>query len=123
MSKESRNRSDQAREVAEIFISNSADYSSHSLTRYHAINTMPNYSHDSVYHNEDYLREMLAAGSPRDGRISAVRRFFCLFITFDFLFTTLMWLICLVVIRELYFIKKYNCTFYFFLSLFFWSLD
>ncbi|KAI9564628.1 hypothetical protein GHT06_008369 [Daphnia sinensis] len=100
MSKVSRNRSDQAREVAEIFISNSADYSSHSLTRYHAINTMPNYSYDSLYHNEDYLREMLAAGSPRDGRISAVRRFFCLFITFDFLFTTLMWLICIVISGE-----------------------
>jgi hypothetical protein len=41
----------------------------------------------------------LAAGSPRDGRISAVRRFFCLFVTFDFLFTALMWIICLVVIK------------------------
>jgi Flp pilus assembly protein TadB len=100
MSKESRNRSDQAREVAEIFISNSADHSSQSLTRHNTINTMPNYFHDSLYHNEDYLRETLAAGSPRDGRISAVRRFFCLFVTFDFLFTTLMWIICLVVIRN-----------------------
>ena len=102
MSKKSQ-RSDQAREVAEILISNSADHSSQSLSRYHTINNMPVNMHDSLYHNEDYLRETLAAGTPREGRISAVRRFFCLFVTFDFLFTTLLWIICLVV-RHL----KYN---------------
>lgn len=96
MNKNPKHRSDQAREVAEILISNSADHSSQSLTRYHAINNMPA-NYDSLYHNEDYLRETLAAGSLREGRISAVRRFFCLFVTFDFLFTTLMWIICLVV--------------------------
>lgn len=112
MRKESRNRSDQAREVAEIFISNSADHSSQSLTRHHTINAMPNYLHDSLYHNEDYLRETLAAGSPRDGRISAVRRFFCLFVTFDFLFTALMWIICLVVIKKNNFDLLYRTNFF-----------
>ena len=32
-----------------------------------------------------------------DGRMSAVRRFFCLFVTFDFLFTGLFWIICVLV--------------------------
>lgn len=114
MSKASRDRSDQAREVAEILISNSADHSSQSLTRYHTINTMPVNIHDSLYHNEDYLRETLSAGSQREGRISAVRRFFCLFVTFDFLFTTLMWIICLVVSFLIYY------TSMIFIMLFFW---
>lgn len=108
MSKNSKDRSDQAREVAEILISNSADHSSQSLTRYHMINNMPTVLHDSLYHNEDYLRETLAAGSPREGRISAVRRFFCLFVTFDFLFTALLWIICLVVSERLALFKPPN---------------
>ena len=92
-------RSSQAREVAEILISNSADYSGHnsSMTRHHTISNMPVNLHDSLLHNEEYLHETLAAGAARDGRISAVRRFFCLFVTFDLLFTTLMWIICVVV--------------------------
>lgn len=40
------------------------------------------------------LSEDLIAGARHQGRMSNVRRFFCLFITFDVLFTCLMWLIC-----------------------------
>ncbi|XP_046603505.1 steroidogenic acute regulatory protein-like isoform X1 [Neodiprion virginianus] len=40
------------------------------------------------------LSEDLIAGTRHQGRMSNVRRFFCLFITFDVLFTCLMWLIC-----------------------------
>uniref|UniRef100_A0A2P2I6W5 StAR-related lipid transfer protein 3-like n=1 Tax=Hirondellea gigas TaxID=1518452 RepID=A0A2P2I6W5_9CRUS len=32
-----------------------------------------------------------------DGRMSAVRRFFCLFVTFDLLFTALFWIICVLI--------------------------
>lgn len=32
-----------------------------------------------------------------DGRMSVVRRFFCLFVTFDLVFVSLLWLICIVV--------------------------
>ncbi|KAF2355639.1 MENTAL domain [Trinorchestia longiramus] len=31
-----------------------------------------------------------------DGRMSAVRRFFCLFVTFDMLFTSVFWIICVL---------------------------
>lgn len=91
----SRSKSGQAREAAEILINQSVDSLSKSNT---AINTnMPINLHDSLFGNEEYLHETLAAGVARDGRISAVRRFFCLFITFDLLFTTLLWIICFVV--------------------------
>ena len=92
-------RTDQAREVASILINNSADYTSQPQqpARYN-INNMPVSLHDSVRHNEEYLHETLAAGSSRDGRISAVRRFFCLFVTFDLLFTSLLWIICIIVV-------------------------
>ncbi|KAJ9595086.1 hypothetical protein L9F63_013612, partial [Diploptera punctata] len=40
--------------------------------------------------------EGLVTGLRRDGRMSVVRRFFCLFVTFDLLFTVLMWLICIL---------------------------
>ncbi|XP_077293348.1 steroidogenic acute regulatory protein-like isoform X2 [Arctopsyche grandis] len=37
-----------------------------------------------------------AAGWRRNGRMSSVRRFFCLYCTFDMLFTSLIWLICVM---------------------------
>lgn len=45
----------------------------------------------------DGFHEVLMAGMRYNGRMSNVRRFFCLFVTFDLLFTVLMWLICIVV--------------------------
>ncbi|CAG5053221.1 unnamed protein product [Parnassius apollo] len=44
--------------------------------------------------------EELLAGCRPQGRMSSVRRFFCLFVTFDLLFTSLMWLICVVMKGE-----------------------
>lgn len=38
----------------------------------------------------------LTEGTEFRGRISPVRRFFCLYVTFDFAFTVLLWLICIV---------------------------
>lgn len=98
MSTGSSSRLTRAREVAEILIHNSAHNSTQSLTHYQSINTAPNMNlNDSLLNNSEYLCETLAAGSTRDGRISAVRRFFCLFVTFDVLFTTLLWILCFVV--------------------------
>jgi hypothetical protein len=44
-----------------------------------------------------YPNEDLVTGIHRSGRMSVVRRFFCLFVTFDLLFTILMWLIIILV--------------------------
>lgn len=49
-------------------------------------------SHSINFITEDYL-----SGFRDDGRMSVVRRFFCLFVTFDFIFTALLWLICVMV--------------------------
>ncbi|XP_063544777.1 steroidogenic acute regulatory protein-like [Cydia strobilella] len=46
------------------------------------------------------VTEDLVAGHRPDGRMSTVRRFFCLFATFDLLFTSLMWLICVMMKGE-----------------------
>ncbi|PZC84856.1 hypothetical protein B5X24_HaOG203846 [Helicoverpa armigera] len=42
----------------------------------------------------------LVAGHRPQGKMSTVRRFFCLFVTFDLLFTSLMWLICVMATRQ-----------------------
>jgi hypothetical protein len=44
-----------------------------------------------------YETEEVATGVAFDGGISPVRRFFCLFVTFDLLLTALMWLLSIVV--------------------------
>ncbi|XP_047524303.1 steroidogenic acute regulatory protein-like [Pieris napi] len=46
------------------------------------------------------LSEDLVAGHRPQGSMSSIRRFFCLFVTFDLLFTSLMWLICVVMRGE-----------------------
>ncbi|XP_050315935.1 steroidogenic acute regulatory protein-like [Anthonomus grandis grandis] len=59
------------------------------MSHSHSINTIP-----SV---RDYIiSEDLLQGQRLHGRMSNVRRFFCLFVTFDFLFISLMWLICVM---------------------------
>ena len=39
----------------------------------------------------------IVSGSKRNGWMSPVRRFFCLLVTFDLLFTTLLWIITVIV--------------------------
>lgn len=59
----------------------------------HSVNTIPSI--------RDYIiSEDLLAGQRLNGRMSNVRRFFCLFVTFDCLFISLMWLICVMLIGE-----------------------
>ncbi|CAG7734816.1 unnamed protein product, partial [Allacma fusca] len=50
-------------------------------------------SYDAYPPSEDVL-----LGTP-DGRLSPVRRFFCLLATFDFLFTFLLFTLCVILIR------------------------
>ncbi|KOB70538.1 putative cholesterol transporter BmStart1 [Operophtera brumata] len=46
------------------------------------------------------VTEDLVAGHRPNGKMSTVRRFFCLFVTFDLLFTSLLWLICVMMKGE-----------------------
>lgn len=48
-------------------------------------------------HSINLITEDFLAGYMQDGRMSVVRRFFCLFVTFDLVFVSLLWLICIVV--------------------------
>ncbi|XP_076056820.1 steroidogenic acute regulatory protein-like [Oratosquilla oratoria] len=45
----------------------------------------------------EYLMANYISGMQLYGRMSAVRRFFCLFCTFDFLFSLLFWIICVII--------------------------
>ncbi|XP_046819300.1 steroidogenic acute regulatory protein-like isoform X1 [Vespa crabro] len=59
------------------------------------------YTQQSLTRTSDIvLSEDLIAGARQDGKMSNVRRFFCLFVTFDLLLTVLMWLICTMIAGE-----------------------
>ncbi|XP_030032899.1 steroidogenic acute regulatory protein-like isoform X2 [Manduca sexta] len=63
-------------------------------------------SHNSPYRtlsnsqSVNLTAEDLVARYRPGGKMSSVRRFFCLFVTFDLLFTSLMWLICVMMRGE-----------------------
>lgn len=78
----------QIRIAAEAILSGSINSQRSSVTQ-HSITRTP----DIV------LSEDLIAGARHNGRMSHVRRSFCLFVTFDLLLTSLMWLICTMVRR------------------------
>ncbi|KAL4712158.1 hypothetical protein ACJJTC_011019 [Scirpophaga incertulas] len=65
----------------------------------HSVNNPYLLSH-SQSHSVNLVSEDLIAGHRPYGRMSTVRRFFCLFVTFDLLFTCLMWLICVMMKGE-----------------------
>lgn len=48
----------------------------------------------------DFLLANYVSGMQINGRMSTVRRFFCLFVTFDLLFTCLFWIICILINGE-----------------------
>ncbi|RLU17971.1 hypothetical protein DMN91_010212 [Ooceraea biroi] len=79
----------QIRMAAEAILSGSINSQRSSVTQ-HSITRTP----DIV------LSEDLIAGARQSGRMSNVRRFFCLFVTFDLLLTILMWLICTMIAGE-----------------------
>ncbi|KPI96630.1 StAR-related lipid transfer protein 3 [Papilio xuthus] len=60
----------------------------------------PRYRTVSQTHSVNLTTEDLLEGYRPYGRMSSVRRFFCLFVTFDLLFTSLMWLICVMMKGE-----------------------
>ncbi|EDW49216.1 steroidogenic acute regulatory protein-like [Drosophila sechellia] len=75
------------RSTAQLILSNARQGNSaynmqYDMSRAHSINLI----------TEDFL-----AGYMQDGRMSVVRRFFCLFVTFDLVFVSLLWLICIVI--------------------------
>ncbi|XP_061387643.1 steroidogenic acute regulatory protein-like [Musca vetustissima] len=47
-------------------------------------------------HSINLITEEFLGGYMQDGRMSVVRRFFCLFVTFDLFFVSLLWLICIM---------------------------
>lgn len=52
----------------------------------------------SQSHSINFITEDFLAGYMEDGRrMSVVRRFFCLFVTFDLFFISLLWLICILI--------------------------
>lgn len=59
-------------------------------------------THSINLYTEDFL-----AGFMQDGRMSVVRRFFCLFVTFDLALISLLWLICILV-RTHFWCSNYN---------------
>ncbi|XP_066143011.1 steroidogenic acute regulatory protein-like isoform X1 [Euwallacea fornicatus] len=68
---------------------NQINQSPFDISHSQSINTIPSI--------RDYvISEDLLAGQRQGDRMSNVRRFFCLFVTFDFLFISLMWLICVM---------------------------
>lgn len=59
---------------------------------------MNSFIHDPPFPDASYLHnEDIYVGMSRNNRMSVVRRFFCLLVTFDLLLTGLMWLICMMV--------------------------
>lgn len=48
----------------------------------------------------NFFSEDFIAGFQTENRMSVVRRFFCLFVTFDLVFIGLLWLICVVINGE-----------------------
>ncbi|XP_058459866.1 steroidogenic acute regulatory protein-like [Malaya genurostris] len=51
----------------------------------------------SQSHMVNLLSDDFIAGYMDEGRMSVVRRFFCLFVTFDVVFVSLLWIICVVI--------------------------
>lgn len=51
-------------------------------------------------HTVNLLSEDFIAGYMDEGRMSVVRRFFCLFVTFDVVFISLLWIICVMITGE-----------------------
>lgn len=81
----------QIRAVAETLHASIESQRVHNSQSIHSINSI----------NRDIIfSEHLIAGARHNGKMSNVRRFFCLFVTFDLLFTCLLWLICATIAGE-----------------------
>ncbi|XP_030572526.1 steroidogenic acute regulatory protein-like [Drosophila novamexicana] len=83
----SQNDSDDVRSTAQLLLTNAR----HGGNPYHMPYDM------SRPHSINLFTEEFLGGYMQDGRMSVVRRFFCLFVTFDLVFVSLLWLICIVI--------------------------
>ncbi|GLV39631.1 Start1 [Carabus blaptoides fortunei] len=94
------------RTAAENLLASTSGYLTQSLasTMDQSSNTEALHSHSinttSSLRPEIVISEDLIAGQRLNGTMSNVRRFFCLFVTFDLCFTCLMWLICVMLNGE-----------------------
>lgn len=78
------------RNAAEVLLTGSYSSQPHSLSQ-----PSPYHLYASYLHNED-----IYVGMSRNNRMSVVRRFFCLLVTFDLLLTGLMWLMCMMLVSN-----------------------
>ncbi|CAB3380027.1 Hypothetical predicted protein [Cloeon dipterum] len=108
-------RDESARQAAESLLSGSSSQSVNQYPPLHPQQIRPDSSYGAAGQNYprfvntrgniqssspsvEYLNEELLAGLRLGGQMSGVRRFFCLFLTFDLLFTFLMWFTCIMLI-------------------------
>uniref|UniRef100_A0A1A9WA31 START domain-containing protein n=1 Tax=Glossina brevipalpis TaxID=37001 RepID=A0A1A9WA31_9MUSC len=85
----SQNDSDEIRSAAELIITQSRQMMQSRFGNPSGIDM-------SRTHSINLITEEFLSGYMQDGRMSVVRRFFCLFVTFDLVFVSLLWLICIV---------------------------
>ncbi|XP_030375466.1 steroidogenic acute regulatory protein-like [Scaptodrosophila lebanonensis] len=85
----SQNDSDDVRSAAHLLITNARSGGN--------MYNMPPTFDMSRTHSINLITEEFLGGYSQDGRMSVVRRFFCLFVTFDLIFVSLLWLICIVI--------------------------
>ncbi|XP_026273733.1 steroidogenic acute regulatory protein-like [Frankliniella occidentalis] len=80
------------RNAAEVLLTGSYSSQLHSHSQPHS-QPSPYHFYASYLHDED-----IYVGMSRNNRMSVVRRFFCLLVTFDLLLTGLMWLMCMMLV-------------------------
>lgn len=68
----------------------------HNITAVEQLEQQIGSTHNSLSSLEGTYLEEVAAGA-KNGKMSAVRRFFCCFVLFDLLLIGLTWLICIMV--------------------------
>ncbi|XP_011177889.1 steroidogenic acute regulatory protein-like [Zeugodacus cucurbitae] len=85
---------DEIRSAAELLITSSRQPMSYRSTMSGPLS--PNYDMSRT-HSINLITEEFLGGYMQDGRMSVVRRFFCLFVLFDLFFVSLLWLICIMI--------------------------
>ncbi|XP_054738818.1 steroidogenic acute regulatory protein-like [Anastrepha obliqua] len=85
---------DEIRSAAELLITSSRTTMAY---RNHMSGPIPPNYDMSRTHSINLITEEFLGGYMQDGRMSVIRRFFCLFVTFDLFFVALLWLICIMI--------------------------
>lgn len=88
------NDADEIRSAAELLITSSR----HPMAYRSTFSGPMSSNYDmSRTHSINLITEEFLGGYMQDGRMSVVRRFFCLFVLFDLFFVSLLWLICIMI--------------------------